>query len=515
TPINGTITDTGVVTYNVPFGVYTVTETAPGVGWVTTYTVESVASGDSGVVTMSNPSPYATVAPAAISGTVFRDFNSNGLFDTGASFNEIGLAGVTITAYDSADNACGSTVSGADGTYSLTPTCDGPWRLAFTDLPDGYEPGYGGGDNASSVQFVTTSGATGVDFAVNKPCDYCQENPTAVVPIYVNGDASNTQVAMSRVNWDTSGTPVTIARQNELGATWGVAYQRQSDKLFAAAVVKRHSGLGSQGLGGIYVIDAPAGAAPTVAPFIDLDAAPFNIDFGTLPSNGAVGRNLPTSVTTANRDNQAFAAVGRQGIGDIDLSEDGNTLWVMNLYTATGNLATLIRINVTNGEMPTAVADVSLYPLANMTGVPSCTGGFFRPWALKLANGKGYLGGLCSAEISNSQNDMMGYVLSFDPDNPVTLTTELTIPLNYIKGEANNGAYPNDNRWYPWLNLYNTARYDVIAPFGSPPRWYHARPTPILTDIEFDVTGAMNIGFVDRSGLQLGYGNYAPAPDAS
>jgi len=37
---------------------------------------------------------------ADISGKVFRDFNSNGSFDSGASFNEVGMAGITVKAFD-------------------------------------------------------------------------------------------------------------------------------------------------------------------------------------------------------------------------------------------------------------------------------------------------------------------------------------------------------------------------------------------------------------------------------
>ena len=36
---------------------------------------------------------------AQISGTVFKDFNANGIKDNTASFNEIGLGGITVYAY--------------------------------------------------------------------------------------------------------------------------------------------------------------------------------------------------------------------------------------------------------------------------------------------------------------------------------------------------------------------------------------------------------------------------------
>ena len=61
----------------------------------------------------------AGYAQAQVSGTVFRDFNGNGTKDNTATFNEIGLAGITITAYDASGALVGSATSAADGTYTI------------------------------------------------------------------------------------------------------------------------------------------------------------------------------------------------------------------------------------------------------------------------------------------------------------------------------------------------------------------------------------------------------------
>ena len=55
------------------------------------------------------------MAAGTISGTVYRDFNLNGLRDSG----EVGVAGVTVSAFDSAGASQGTATTGADGTYSL------------------------------------------------------------------------------------------------------------------------------------------------------------------------------------------------------------------------------------------------------------------------------------------------------------------------------------------------------------------------------------------------------------
>lgn len=47
---------------------------------------------------------------AQISGTVFRDFNGNGIKENTATYNNVGLAGVSITAYNAAGASVGTTI---------------------------------------------------------------------------------------------------------------------------------------------------------------------------------------------------------------------------------------------------------------------------------------------------------------------------------------------------------------------------------------------------------------------
>ena len=62
----------------------------------------------------------AWTAHADISGKIFRDFNANGVFDVGTSFNEVGQAGVIVKAFDPTGMEKASTLSAADGTYTLS-----------------------------------------------------------------------------------------------------------------------------------------------------------------------------------------------------------------------------------------------------------------------------------------------------------------------------------------------------------------------------------------------------------
>ena len=91
---------------------------------------------------------FTSSAWAAITGTVFQDYNGNGLFDTagsaGATATDRGIGAVTVNAYGSNNTVCGAVTtatSGTVGAYSLaltstTGNCAGPtYRVEFTGLP--------------------------------------------------------------------------------------------------------------------------------------------------------------------------------------------------------------------------------------------------------------------------------------------------------------------------------------------------------------------------------------------
>ena len=71
-------------------------------------------------------------------------------------------------------------------------------------------------------------------------------------------------------------------------------------------------------------------------------------------------------------------------------------------------------------------------------------------------------------------------------------------PLTYPKGYPSAGQ-PSITGWYPWTG-------NISVPYfaGNLILW----PTPVLTDIEFDLDGAMSIAFMDRMGHQMGNENY-------
>jgi Cna protein B-type domain. len=428
--------------------------------------------------------PYRLQAASQISGNVFRDLNANGAYD-GA--HEIGVAGVTVTAYDSSGAALATASTNDNGDYSLNINEPGPYRIEFSDLPDGYFPSAQGSGSGSTVQFVADGNSANVNLGINHPADYCQNNPLLCTSVHVNGTNNTTAPTQSmlRFNYDNTGitpAPTSIANKADTGATWGIAYSRQSKTLFTSAFVRRHVGLGPDGIGAIYQIPNANTTPGAPSLLIDLTTVP-GIDLGTIGSNAARGLGAPF---TPNQDPTAFDAVGKIGLGDIDISDDGSRLYVVNL-----NEKTLISLPTDN---PTA-ADVESYPIPTS----DCLGSSARPFATKFYRDKVYIGLICDGSTGGNAA-LKAVVLEFDPSD-ASFSQVFEMPLTFTRGQA---TYVCANttiaqQWNAWTDQFSSR----VTCLGS-----DVYPQPMLTDIEFDVDGSMILGFADRWGYQIGYANY-------
>ena len=464
-------------------------------------------------------------AAGTISGTVFADYNSDGVQNNA----EIGIGDITVTAYDSAGAMQGTATSFATicvgagnpapactgpntpalGTYSLNATGTGPYRIEFSGWPAYLQPARHGTGNGTSVQFVPDGNSTDINFGLHNPAEYCQDNPNIASSCYSNGDpllaptgafpAANLPalVQIPFVPPDTGpGSNTYLATGAEIGATWSLTYQRSSQTLLAAAVVRRHSGFGPGGIGAIYAVDLSGG---TRSVLLDLNTVGYSV--GTLPP-----RNLPPDSADENHDPDAFDAVGKLGIGGISLSEDEETLWVMNLFSRS-----LLEIRVGVPATTPTAADITVHPVPD----PGCTSGVFRPWAVKTYRGQVYIGGVCSGELpyvgkNVDTSHLQAYIYRHDPAGAVgNFTPVYNFPLDYPRGllSQEGGNQPSAD-WLPWINEWG----DINAPMplpGGGPFTQTMYPQPMLTAIEFDADGAMVLGLLDRAGMQLGNENYS------
>ncbi|TAF22711.1 MAG: hypothetical protein EAZ70_13675, partial [Runella slithyformis] len=454
-----------------------------------------------------------------LSGTVYRDYNANGVLNA----NEQGVQGVSVRAFDASGAQVGATAtSGTTGAWSIATGTSARLRIQFSLPATNANPAgpLAGLDfegavssTGTNVQFFT-GGSSGVNFGINFPNDYCQPNPNLIVPCYESGAATlNNNKGIVTTAYNNSGNSLTgisgVANVSEVGTVWGMGWSAQSKRMFASAVLKRHSGLGPRGMGGVYVMDMANLPGNVATSFTLQGVSPVNggaaIDLGTVNRSGGSDFTLPNSTTATNRDIDALLKVGFAGYGDAEVTEDGKELWLVNL-----NQRALIKVDISvpSTYPPSASAPVSQYSILGMAGAPSCPNGSFRPWALKFNRGVGYLGVVCNASIGTN-SDLLATIYSFDPNNPVALTKEKEFSLAYTREFARDfGVGPDlgvvePAGWKPWITAWPNVSGTTNA--GVP--YERAWPQPMLTDIEFTQQGNMVLGIADRWGFQTGFQN--------
>ena len=458
------------------------------------------------------------LAGNSITGVVFRDYNANGIRDTNSNgVLEPGVTGVTVTAYDVDKSNAGSTVTLADGSYLLSPSGTGPYRLEYTDAPSFLSPGPHGAAAGSQTTVVFSPDPAIVNVGLANPADYCQSNPDLCTNVYTYGpyDGPNANLptiisfpyTAAGVETDVS-LATTEALQQHVGATFGLAYHRSSNTILAASFTKRLVGYGpgtgtpaSDGTGTIYAI--PVGAPIGATPFFDLDDM-FGVNIsGADPHTDMNG-------STGDLDLGGYGAVGRVGLGDIDFSEDDETLWVVNLYERA-----LYGVPVGLG------LTVPLSTEVKVEGIPSpgcidVESGEPVAFALKVHDGVVYVGGVCNAENSQNRDHLEAYVYAYDPVGGTwSGTPVLRFPLNYRRGCAavninygeacSTGETGAPGEWEPWTDVFPIPGWSIWNNIAI-------HPQPMLTDIEFDGDD-MILGFTDRFAHMLGSREFGPNND--
>jgi len=425
-----------------------------------------------------------------IQGIVYRDFNADGLKTNTATFNEIGVKGILVCAYKKDGSLADSTRTTTDGSYTLTNTPNSDTlRVEFKDfLASDYDGPFNAIGSNTSVQFVRGN-STGVNLGINYPNHFCDtDNPQLVTTCFVSVNAATTPLGnldiLVGVPFEVIDTTKVVSHYafvKDLGSVWGIAYKRETAQIFTAAFTKRHVGFAEQGPGAIFVTTLGT-SDTTTTEFFNLGSV-AGIDMHT---------DVPDSVTANARldsyDIPAYDAVGKVGIGDLDISDDGKTLWLTNL-----NNRRLYALDV-------ATKDTISYLIPN-----PCNGQSYRPFATKYYRNKVYIGVVCTREDALDKSDTTGLaatVYAFEND---TFTQVLNFPLTYLKGASNADILVGDgrgNKWRPWIPL----------PYLVPDRDnnFTTYPQAWLTDIEFDVDGSMIIGLRDRFADQMGFNNRFP-----
>lgn len=452
--------------------------------------------------TLTAPAPCQPLACAGLGGTVFKDFNADGVHDPGEL---TGLPDIVIRAVTKTGSVL-TTTSDSIGKYTLAiPSAAYPVRVEFSNIPTYAGNGTPNGpDGRTTVQFVNSPDCA-VDLGVLNAQEFCQSDPLIILPCFVNGDplsagaASGSMDALVafpytlRGNKDMSQmTPLATASQ--VGSLWGTAYNKFTKRLYTSAVMRRHVGLGPAGLGGIYVTDLSGSGFSPANTSLYVDISSLGINLGSIPSNN--DRGLFPGPVTASYDSLAFDLVGKIGIGDMDLAEDGSLLWLTNL--SDGQLYS-VRIPEVGVPGP---SDWAVHPLPMDL---LCQSGLRRVWGVKTYQGKVYVGTVCDASVSKDKQDLRAVVYAYTPGtgnglgSGGTYSIVFDFPLTYPKGAPDRTDF-SVRGWFPWEDSFD--KLTIVA------NNFIIHPQPILADIQFDIDGSMVLGFNDRSGLQLGYDNF-------
>jgi hypothetical protein len=406
-------------------------------------------------------------------------------FDGARDSGEPGVADVLVTAFGPDDVVLGSTRTGLGGAWILTVFAGQPARIEFTELPAGLLPGQG----ADTVRF-TQAPDCDVDLPLVRPPQFCQAVPDLATTCFTFGpsqisggldtvvsfpDTAGAEGNVALTEYDRPGH-TTLATSTEVGSVWGLAWQSASESLFTSAFVKRHSGLGPGGPGAIYRVDR---ALATVETFVDLNGL-----FGS-----AVAGTDPHAPLDYFHDSSAWDAVGKSSLGGLDLSEDGQTLWVMNLADRK-----LYGLPIGNPPRAPSASQVGRHavPLDQIDCPAPATD--IRPFAVATRGSEVFVGLICTAESTGRTSDLRGYVYAFSTGGS-TFRRVLSFPLNHPRGCADRAWRPGcDGRlaaWRPWSP----------SPVFTQP--YEVHPQPWLTDLAWD-GDVLLLGLRDRFGDQRG-----------
>ncbi|MGB5598474.1 MAG: SdrD B-like domain-containing protein, partial [Thiothrix litoralis] len=316
-------------------------------------------------------------------------------------------------------------------------------------------------------------------------------------PLIVGGTSSESKSLMVFPKSATGSLPLgtgtaleKYAENWQVGTVWGLAVQGSEKKVFSSAMLKRHAGLGPNGLGAIYVSDlnSGSGTAPmTTSKFVDL-VADFGIDVGQAQVPDNAGRGLPAKTGSPSLDNAVFPLIGTVGLGDLDIDESGSHLFVVNLFDKK-----IYKINIAQGISDAPVA----YSIPATNGAAGTT---MRPWGLEIAGGKLYAGVVYTPSGAGVASDLSAAIYQMDLASGVwEATPVIPFALNYPRGLADDSTSGN---WRPWEDDYS----QWLNTSGE----VSINPQPVLADMELDSEGAFHIAFIDRASHQVGNSNLKP-----
>ncbi|MFK4788737.1 SdrD B-like domain-containing protein [Microbacterium sp. ZW T5_56] len=441
-------------------------------------------------VTVGLLSPFAPAASAApgdgtLTLTVIRDVNADGARNATL---EPGLAGVQVILTDAAGaqqslttNASGQLIIGGaaitltGGRYRVEVVNPRPGVLfpAFASLA-----GTPGAALSSNEEFIDLSANKNVTMTTGfwYPGDYCQSNPRIA-------DVCNEGLNAAGTNWDTDKSMVltnyqlntaatTLNQTSTTGTTYGVAYNRVTRTLYQSAYAKRAAQYSASGQGAIFAVNPTSGATTL---------------FATVPNAGTTAH-----VLNPRQDHDFTPVVGKESLGDIDITDDGKWLFAVNMNDR--------QLYVYDATQPTASAPSAVLPIPSQCADPT----EWRPHALGLSDidDKLYIGGVCSQSLTAHVTTMTigATAAGMAMNNDSVLSQGLTYTRGNTVYDPGSGSCPNAT-WHPWVNAIGPVE---CATVGGGGQYQYTYAQPMFADIEFLLDGTMLASFRDRGADQYG-----------
>ncbi|MGB3731998.1 SdrD B-like domain-containing protein [Microbacterium sp.] len=441
----------------------------------------SADTGD-GTITVSvvkdvNVSSTRDAADAPINGVTVRISDASGHTIT-RSTNAGGQ--VVLAATDAGNTLVGSkyrvdVVNPNAGVYSEATILDGHAEPQFAPTTSFVDVS-AGADATLSVGYVdrSTLGASNATI-------YSALQPDSIWP----GATENKEIYS--VPYRLNKPPAAVTQRVTTGSVYGIGLDQKAQKIYAGAYAKRGSTYGPGGPGAIYRVDPFTGATEVYATVADAGTTAHD-----MTETNLAGQQL--------QDYSFRTAVGRESLGDVEVTEDSKFLLAVNMHTDS------VVVYPVQGAVDPAPTQTLAIPAVNCAADED-----WAPMAIGQNDGKIYIGATCGA---TSEATVIEYTISAQgilaPTGTVLSGDPTTAPghSGVASGNIPVSAVCQPVDWRPWGDDVPQACIDgsIITsppdPAGQGLSGQFSVPQPMLSDIEFTQPGGMILAFRDRGGDQ-------------
>ncbi|GAB3598066.1 SdrD B-like domain-containing protein [Microbacterium tumbae] len=309
---------------------------------------------------------------------------------------------------------------------------------------------------------------------------------SAIQPDSIWPDASETN-EIYRVPYRLDAAVSGVTSRITTGSVYGIGLDQDVQQLYAGAYAKRGSTYGPGGPGAIYRVDPWTGATEVYA---------------TVADAGTTAHDM-TSTNAAGHQTQDYdfrTAVGRESLGDVEVTEDSRFLLAVNMHT---DSVVVYPVQEAAGPAPLQTLPIPAIACAADED--------WAPMALAENDGRIYVGAVCGATSATS---VIEYGISDAGELSATGVAWTGDPIvtpgraGVASGNLAVSATCRDADWLPWSDdvaqdcINRAAAATPINPAGQGLAGQFSVPQPMLSDIAFTETGGLLLAFRDRGGDQ-------------